>query len=48
MDLRTSVFVKGSKSKLAYEKILASSRKVPKKEKIRAERAVSLKIKWYL
>ena len=48
MDLRASVFVKGPKSKLAYEKILASSRKVPKKDKIRAERAVSLKIKWYL
>ena len=31
MDLRTSVFVKGPKSKLAYEKILASSRKILKK-----------------
>lgn len=38
MDLNTAVIVKGSLSKVAYEKILASSKNVSKNNKIRARR----------
>lgn len=38
MDLNTAVIVKGPLSKIAYEKILASSKIVSKNNKIRARR----------
>lgn len=38
MDLNTSVIVKGPLSKVAYEEILASSKKVSKNNEIRARR----------
>lgn len=44
MDLRTSVFVKGPKSKKAYEKIMASSKKTAQKAKIRALRSQTVTV----